>query len=320
MNNIKAVHTIEPLTDEQRSMIAAHLSCDVVQLDRCSFVRNGKVDVSVEALICRDRDDIETILELSPNLQFMYIVSAGVEKLPFKHLIERQVVVCNASGVNAQAMSQYAMAQILAHATKTRENLLSQLKHHWIRFQGTDDLQEKVLFVAGAGRSGAALAAKAKTFGMRVIGTNYPVRPVDGFDEVIQLEDFSSRIGEADYVVCALPLTKLTSRYFNRSIFRAMKNTCVFINMSRGGLVSGVDLIDALRNHELSSAVLDVFDIEPLSVDDPIWDVPGLYVTPHMAGRIDNFMDMALRVFCENIAAYDKGEQLPNKVNLSNGF
>ena len=320
MNNLKVVHSIESLTDAQRSMIAMDLSCDVVQLDRCSFVQNGEIDTSVEVLICRDRDDIESILKLCPELHFMFVVSAGVEKLPFKSLIERQIVVCNASGVNAEVMSQYAMAQILAHSAKIRDNLLSQLKRHWIRFQCTDDLYGKNLFIAGAGRSGAALAKKAKVFGMRVIGTNYPLHPVDGFDEVIQLDDFSSRIGEADYVACALPFTKLTSRYFNRSIFRAMKNTCVFINMSRGGLVSGVDLIDALRNHELSSAVLDVFDIEPLSVDDPIWDVPGLYVTPHMAGRIENFMDMALRVFCENIAAYDKGEQLPNKVNLSNGF
>ncbi len=313
------IHSLEPLTESQRGVIETRFG-SVSFLSRENIGQEKAAYANVKCLICRDRDDIGLMLKLCPKLSFLYVVSAGVEKLPFSELRLRGIVVCNAGGVNAEAMSQYAVAQILANSTKIRENLLCQQNHHWTKFQCVTDLRSQRLFIAGAGRSGALLAKKAKMLGMTVIGANLPVRQIACFDEVVSLEEFDQRINAADYVVCALPLTEQTKRHFSYDLFCRMKPSACFVNMSRGGLVSMEGLVRALSENRIHSATLDVFDEEPIASENALWDVPNLYVTPHMAGRIADFMDEAIRVFCANYQAYLQGAKEPNRIDLENGF
>lgn len=313
------IHSLEPLTDSQKEVIANSFG-SVSFLSRENIGHEMSEYANVKCLICRDRDDIGLMLKVCQKLSFLYVVSAGVEKLPFPELRLRGIVVCNAGGVNAEAMSQYAVAQILANSTKIRENLLCQQNHHWTKFQCVTDLRSQRLFIAGAGRSGTLLAKKAKMLGMIVIGASLPVRQVAFFDEVVSLAEFDQRINEADYVVCALPLTEQTERHFTYDLFCRMKSSACFVNMSRGGLVSMEGLVRALSEKRIHSATLDVFNEEPIASENALWDVPNLYVTPHMAGRIADFMDEAIRVFCSNYQAYLQGAKEPNRIDLENGF
>lgn len=313
------IHTLEPLTESQKKIITDCVGDCVCVLPRENLGEVAEL-YDVRCLICRDRDDIQSILKASPKLEFLYVVSAGVEKLPFMDLKQRDIVVCNAGGVNAEAMSQYALAQILADSAKIRENLLSQQKHYWTRFQCTADLRGKLLYIAGAGRSGSLLAKKAKLLGMRVVGASLPVMQNESFNEIVSLEEFDARVHEADYVVCALPLTRETKGHFTYELFCRMKSSACFVNMSRGGLVSTDGLVRALLEGRIHSATLDVFEREPIDPASPLWEVPNLYITPHMAGRIENFMDDAIKVFCQNYRVYLCGERPPNLIDLNNGF
>lgn len=315
-----SLYSIEPLSERLVELIKSSTENDVIYIDRSHFLEAKDEHSKVTALICRDRDDVAEIVKRCTNLSFLYIVSAGVEKLPFELLRERRIVVANAGGVNAEIMSQYAMAYILSQSARVCENLDNQRQRHWKRFQCVDDLSGKKLLVVGAGRVGSLLAHKASVFGMGIVGIKNKVCPVAGFDKIVGLDELDGELPEADFVVCALPLTTLTKRLFNRDRFSLMKSTATFINISRGGLVDEAVLVEALHNGLIKSAVLDVFDNEPLDSSSPLWGCPGLYVTPHSSGRLENFMDAAITQFTVNYNAYLAGGSVPNNVDLSNCY
>ena len=314
------LYSIEPLSPYQIELIKRSTECDVVSIERNVFFDAIEEHPKIRSLICRDRDRISDILGVCPNIQFIYIVSVGVEKLPFGLLRDKGVIVANAGGVNAEIMSQYAMAYILSQSARVCENLDNQRRRHWKKYQCVDDLSERKLLVVGAGHVGSMLAQKASVFGMRIVGIKNRVCPIAGFDKVVGLENLEEELSDADFVVCALPLTVTTSRLFNRDRFSLMKSTATFINISRGGLVDEVALVDALNNGIIKSAVLDVFDKEPLDCDSPLWECRGLYVTPHSSGRLEGFLDAAIAQFVANYNAYLIGGSIPNKVDLNNGY
>lgn len=314
------LYSIEPLSESQVELIKSSTGETVTCVDRASFLDVREEHAKVSALICRDRDNVSKIIELCPNLVFLYIVSAGVEKLPFDLLKKKNIVVCNAGGVNAEIMSQYAIAYILAQSARVCENLDNQRNHRWKKFQCVDDLAEKTLLIIGAGKVGAMLARKASAFGMRIVGIKNNVCSVPGFDKVVGLMSLNEELPKADFVICTIPLTPLTKGLFDAKRFSLMKPSATFINISRGGVVDESSLVNALQTNIIRSAVLDVFDKEPLPPDSPLWNCRGLFVTPHSSGRLECFMDAAIAQFVTNFNAYCSGDPLPNKVDLVNGY
>lgn len=314
------IHTIEPLTSFQQDILAQKTKLEVVQLDRKDFLSNINECQCIETLICRDRDQVSEILDSCPNLKLIFIVNTGVEKLPFAKLKEKGIVVCNTGGINAPIMSEYVLGAILQHSTRIKENILNQAKHHWKKFQCVDSLSGKKILIVGAGRTGQLIACKAKAFGMNVTGVKKHLGELPFFDKIVSLNALDKSLEDADYVVCVLPLTPDTYQIFDYSKFCKMKETAVFINISRGKLCVEEDIIKALDNHCLDSVVLDVFENEPLPADSPLWDCPNVIITPHSSGRLEDFMTEAIRYAANNIFAFINGLELPNKVNLENGY
>lgn len=289
-------------------------------MSRDFFFEQTEVHPLIETLICRDRDRVADIIDLCPNLRFIFIVSTGVEKLPFAKLRQHHIRVANTGGINAPIMSEYAMAYILSQSARVCENLDNQRQHFWKKFQCVDTLSGQNLLIVGAGRTGQLLAPKAKAFDMNVTGVKKHPTSLANFDRVITLSELDEALPWADYIVCAIPLTPETTGLFNCHTFSLMKPTATFINISRGGLVVQTDLIDALMESKIHSAILDVYDQEPVSIDSPLWDVPNLYMTPHSSGRLENFMDHAIQYYIYNYQAYISGVAMPNEIRLNEGY
>ena len=316
----KIAYSIEPFGKELIERFQSAVGIDFVCLDRSSFFEQKELHSSIEILLCRDRDDISKILDVCNNLKFMFIMSAGVEKLPFGKLRNRNVVVANIGGLNAPIMSEYAMSYILSTSTRMIENYENQKKHIWKKYQNVIPLTQKNLLIVGTGHIGKLIAKKAKSFDMNVVGIKKHISSVDFFDKIYGLKDLDYCLSFADFVVVCTPLTELTKGIFNKDRFSSMKEDAVFINISRGGLVCQDDLVDALKSGTIKSAVLDVFEKEPLEYDSPLWDIPNLIVTPHCSGRLPNFMSGVIDFFIENTKAFIGSQSLPNKVNLDEGY
>lgn len=313
---MKYIHSLEGLNPSQLSLIEAETKCLVRMLSIDQLLENFDEHLIVEVLICRDRDDISSIINVCSNLKLIFIVSTGVDKLPFKRLLESNIVVCNTGGLNSEIMSQYVMGYILSQSVKICENLINQTNCHWKKYQCVDSLEGKNLLIVGAGRTGQLIASKASQFGLNCVGIKNHVSKLDNFREVTTLDSLNEYLGWADYVVCTIPLTPETTYLFSYDRFCKMKPTATFVNVSRGKHVVTEDLVQALKERKIKSAVLDVFETEPLMSDDELWKVPNLYITPHTSGRLENFMDGAIRYFINNYTAFTKGETLPNRVNL----
>lgn len=308
------VCTLELLSEEANQIILDRLGLPVEYIDR-SQLSSLKVNEST-VLICRDRDNWNDIFRVFPFLRFVFILSAGVEKLPFDELLKRNIVVTNPGGINAPIMSEYAMGIILSHSIRLVENLNNKISHFWKKFQCVDSLSNQKLLIVGAGRTGQLLAHKAKAFGMNVIGVKKHICELPNFDEIVTISDIKRVLPLSDFVVCTIPLTDDTRGLFNGSLFECMKQTSYFINISRSRIVVTDDLVKSLKNGTICGACLDVFDKEPLDENDELWNVPNLIITPHSSGRLEKFTDKTIPYFIKNVKAFVSGTVIPNKVNL----
>lgn len=313
------ISSIEPLSESARLLIRNELNAEVTIIDR-STLETRTPQEETTALICRDRDRWDEIFRIFPNLKFVFIVSVGVEKLPFEILLEKSVQVANPRGVNAPIISDYVMGAILSHSTRIIENRDNQNMLYWKKFQCVDSLEGQTVLIVGAGKIGQLLARKAKVFGMKCVGVKNHIHPLENFDQVVPLDTMKEFLPMADYIVASIPLTPDTTNLFNRETFAQMKKSAYFVNISRGGLVNELDLLDALEDGVIAGATLDVFCKEPLDVHSPLWSAKNLVVTPHSSGRIENFVDRTIPYFIENYRSYINGEPLPNNVNLKDGY
>ena len=321
---INKIYSIEPLRQEHIEKISNEINVDVILLNRDSFLNlvEEATFLDIRILICRDRDNVADIIEVCANLELIFIVSTGVEKLPFSQLMQRNIRVANTGGINAGIMSEYAMGYILSQSVRVCENLINQTRHYWKKFQCVDSLSGKNLLIVGAGRTGLLLAEKAKAFRMNIVGVKKHILQSSylNFDRVISLNSIDEYLSWADYVVCTIPLTPDTEYFFDGEKFSKMSSKCCFINISRGKLIRQNDLINALREKKIKSAIFDVYEAEPILPEDELWDVPNLYMSPHSSGRLEYFLDCAIDYFISNVKAYNDGVRMPNELDLKNGY
>jgi len=142
---------------------------------------------------------------------------------------------------------------------------------------------------------------------MHVIGLTRTPRAVPGFDEVMSTDDLVTAAKRADYLINILPASKNNLDIFSKAVFDAMKPTAYFINAGRGETVDEAALIDALQSRRIAGAGLDVYRTEPLPKDHPLWDMPNVFMTPHIGGYIIEYESYALPIVLENMQLFLDG-------------
>jgi D-2-hydroxyacid dehydrogenase (NADP+) len=250
------------------------------------------------------------------KLKWLYVMSAGVEGIPFDELAQMGVRVTNASGIHVTQMSEYCIGIMIALDRKFHDCMKNQQRRIWDRNMQVTELYGKTLCIVGAGSIGCELARKAKAFDMRVVGIKRHAGPLENFDEVSGMSRFHEYLAQADYVVLLTPLTDETYHLFGAREFSLMKNSAVFINMSRGDTVDEKALTAALKSGEISAAGLDVFHNEPLEHDSELWGFENVMITPHNSGATPEYLDRAVSLFIKSYDCYSRNEALPNLVDL----
>ncbi|MBN9425641.1 MAG: D-2-hydroxyacid dehydrogenase [Burkholderiales bacterium] len=251
-------------------------------------------------------------LDLAPRLRFIQSISSGVEFFDTQALIERGIRLASASGVNAIAVAEHALALMLALIRRLHVLLDNQRKHLW-RAPATrpGELSGKTVLVIGTGSIGAHLSSLLCAFGCRVVGLRRTVSAAfAGFDEIHAFADLAEQLPRADLVVLACPLTDETRHLINAAALAQMRPSAMLINVARGGCVDEAALAAALRSGRIAGAAIDVAQTEPLAPDSPLWDLPELIITPHLAGDTPHYEDRVLAIFSENLQRLRRGEVL----------
>jgi phosphoglycerate dehydrogenase-like enzyme len=254
------------------------------------------------------------LLELGKKLRFIQSIGAGVDQFPRDELQRRGVRLASAQGVNARAVSEHAMALILAMARKLPEARDNQAKRFWRGMisdlsQREDELGGKTLLVIGLGRIGGRLAQLAKAFDLRVIGIRRnPAAGGDGADSVHGMEELKALLPQADFVALTCPLTKETENLIDADALGRMKKSAFLINAARGRCVEEGALVAALREGRIAGAGIDVTVEEPLPATSPLWTLPNAFITPHTAGETRRYEDNVLDILVENLDRLWRGE------------
>ncbi|MFL5766942.1 MAG: D-2-hydroxyacid dehydrogenase [Actinomycetota bacterium] len=263
---------------------------------------------------------LPSVWDAAGGLRWIQTASAGVDRLLFPALVESDVVVTNARGVFDEPIAEWVLAAILAFATELANSVRDTAAHRW-EHRTTERAQGKRLLVAGPGPIGRAAGRLARGIGMEVEAVGTRARDAEEpFDRILGPQSFSEALGGADYVLDAMPLTSQTRHAFDAGAFAAMKPSARFLNVGRGGTVDTEALVEALRTDAIAGAALDVFEEEPLPQDHPLWSMPNVIISPHMAGDVSDWEERVVEVFLDNLSRFADGRPLRNVIDKERGF
>ncbi len=272
--------------------------------------------------------EIEVLFALRPprghwaraeRLRFVQIMGAGVDALLPAPDLPAHVRVANGRGISGDVMAEYALHWMLHFARRADRNAAQQTRKEW-RMYAPWSLSGATCGILGMGAIGQAVAERAKAFGMRVLATQRSPKPFAAADEVLASEETERVLAESDYVVVILPLTPETRGSLDATLLSKMKSEAVLINMARGEIVDEAALAAMLREERLRGAAVDVFAEEPLPETSPLWEVPNLIVTPHVAGFSRDYLPVSFEIFAENVRRFEAGEPLRNEIDPARGY
>ncbi|HEV8045500.1 MAG TPA: D-2-hydroxyacid dehydrogenase, partial [Rubrobacter sp.] len=270
-----------------------------------------------EVLYDFPRGHVGDLTEVAPKLRWVQGSMAGAGEVAQKAgLQDTDVVVTTASGIYSGPLAEFVLMAMLQHANNLDRLRRDRAGKVWRR-GATGTLERKTLCVVGVGSIGRAIAARARPFGMRVVGVKRTVREDDAAweyaDELYATADLRTALGEADYVAVTLPGTPETRHLLDAEAIAAMKPGAYFSNVGRGTVVDEAALVEALRSGHLSGAALDVFEVEPLPEDSPLWELENVVVSAHTTDVVPELINSAQTdLFCENLRRYLAGEELVN--------
>ncbi len=274
--------------------------------------------------------------EMAPNLRWVQVTSAGVDRLIEHPLFDtHDVLLSTASGIHAVTMAEHALALMLACARHIPALLRHQAAHEWPReahrLLEPRLLRGATLGIVGYGSIGRELGRLGRALGMQILATKREaMRPGERVEYTLPgigdpdgtlshrlypPQALKSMLKDCDYVVVLTPRTPETENIFDAEAIAAMKPGAVLINLARGGIVDEAALLQALQSGALAGAGFDVFATEPLPEDSPLWAAPNLIISPHIAGAMPDYLDRAVDVFVENLRRYVAGREMVNVVD-----
>ncbi len=242
-------------------------------------------------------------------VRWVHYGGAGIDHLaPWN---PAQVTVTNSAGIASAAIAEYTLGAIYALNMRLPAFMHAQAERRWSAGEVTVSAGQ-TLCVVGLGHIGKSIAKLARTVGFRVIGVRKSGAAMDAADAVYPADRLAEALAQADHTAVIVPLTAQTRGLIGAKEIAAMKPGSTLINVSRGGVVEEAPLIAALEKNHLGGAVLDVFSAEPLPAGSPLWGLPNVIATPHIAGSFTGWERAAAEVFCENLRRYLAGTPLAN--------
>ena len=247
--------------------------------------------------------------ELPDAVDWVALKTAGIEDFLNAGLLDDRRVWTNASGFYAENVAEHALALLLAGLRQIN----TAVTRHWDKERidtSVRSLHGSTVAIVGAGGIGASLGRRLKACGARVVAVNRSGREVPGADEVRRSAELDSVWSSVDHVVLAAPSTPETRHMINAESLAALPDHAWIVNVARGPLVDEEALYRALVGGEIAGAALDVTDPEPPAEDHPLWSLPNVIITPHVANPASGLTREMAPWLAENVRRFAAGEEL----------
>ncbi len=283
------------------------------------------------------------MLARADRLRWVQAFTVSLEHYIFPALVEHPAQLTNMRGLFGDVIADQVMGYVICFARNLHTYIRNQVEHRWETVgdessrvnnaagpgvvnamdQATLFLPSSVMGIVGLGAIGAEIARRALAFGITVRAVDrYPDRvpAPQGVESVWGLDRLDDLLSTSDFVVIAAPHTPETERLFDANVIGKMKSSGYLINIGRGAIVVLDDLVKALQTRQIAGAALDVFEVEPLPADHPLWTFPNVILTPHTAGYSTAIAGRHFATLLDNVRRFTRGEPLLNVVDKALWF
>ena len=288
--------------------------------DRTKFI-NAEVEEALQTAEVVIGQPEPRLIKPDMPLKFIQMTWAGSELYTSRLQFPQGISVANVAGYAfGPIVSQYVVGQILALTQNLAFYSHQQLTHRWDDIGPVMTLEGANVIIFGAGDIGSHVASKLRAFGVgRIVGVcNNISEEREYFDKLVTLPQAEGQLPNMDIIVCCLPSTPKTAKYFNAHRFSRVKKGAVLVNVGRGDFIEPDALYMALSDGTLRGAALDVTDPEPLPLNHRLWQHPYCVITPHIAGRSFGHdagtENRICKICCDNLRRYVAGEPLTHQV------
>jgi phosphoglycerate dehydrogenase-like enzyme len=275
-----------------------------------ALFRSGKEvtgDLSdIDVMIMFGIEVADFMLAGAQRLKWIQSLATGVDHFLRCPSLKPNVLITSGRGIHGPPMREQVVYMMMAISRDAVRAVGDQKAHFWER-RLWSTLHGKIAVIAGTGIVGSAIAELLKALGMHVIGVTREPRDAAGFDEMIATDRLADAARRADFVINMLPASDDNIGRFDAAIFGAMKPSAYYISAGRGQTVDEAALLAALRERRIAGAALEVFQTEPLPADSPFWDLPNVFITPHIGGYVIEYEDFIMPLIVDNMRLFLAG-------------
>ncbi|MES2755590.1 MAG: D-2-hydroxyacid dehydrogenase [Pseudomonadota bacterium] len=302
-----------------RPLLEPHLPADldIVWFASREDAAREIVDADIAWVDLQGSRDTAAVIALGEKLRWVSTLRAGIDAYDVAKLRAKGTVLTNGTGINANAVAEYAVMGMLVAAKRYDQVVRQADTHEWtIVAPGTTELAGGSALIVGYGTIGRLIGERLLAFGMSVTGVTR-----SGRDGTLTPGAWKARIGEFDWIVLAAPSTGDTQALIGADELAAMQPSAWLVNMARGDMIDQDALIEALTSRRIAGAFLDTVEPEPLPSDHPLWTAPNALLSMHLSGRSQTTMfQRAAALFVDNLHAFVAGRPLRNVVDLAAGY
>lgn len=255
----------------------------------------------------------------NPGLRWVHTMAAGggaqVKAAALTQEEMAGVEFTTSAGAHGDTLAEFALFGVLAGAKDLPRLRRQQAEKLWTPRWAMKQVFQMTVLVVGMGNIGRVTAQRFAALGARVIGVNRTVREVEGVEQVFGTAELAEVVGQADAIVNTLPQASDTDKLISREVLARVKPGVIFASTGRGTCVDEEALVEALQDGRVGFAAMDVFAVEPLPQDSPLWEMENVIVSPHTGALNDAEDGIIARMFAENARRLLDGEPLVNAVD-----
>lgn len=314
---MKVYFTFDPRPDLKPPLIEA--------FPQVNFVFGRKIDEGelpdTDVLVTYGEDLDEGKIEIAQQLKWIFVVSAGIEKMPIQAIADRNILVSNVRGIHKKPMAESILAHILSIKRTLPYMYNNQQNKRWEKKGKPTELNGSTALILGPGAIGGEIGRLLQAFEVYTIGCNRSGNPAEFMNETYSFNELENLLPKADLVISVLPSTEETTHFIKYEHFQLMKDEAIFMNFGRGNLVETDAIVRAMKEYLIFHAVLDVFEEEPLPVDHPLWEMDNVSISPHCSSHSSRYLERSFEIFKRSLDKWLKGEvDIENKMEILRGY
>lgn len=314
---MRVYFTFDPRPDLKESLVNDFPEVDFIFHNRVDNEELSKAQV----LVTYGEDLTDESIRLAENVEWIFVASAGIEKMPAKAIADRGIVVSNVRGIHKKPMAESILAHLLSIKRVLPFIYEHQAKKEWNQKTKLYELNGSKALILGPGAIGSEVGRMLQAFDVYTIGVNRSGNSVPYMNETYQINQLKELLPKVDIVISILPSTEETRYLLTYEDFKLMRKEAVFMNFGRGDLVKTEDLVKALEEKQIFHAVLDVFEEEPLPQNSKLWELDNATVSPHISSRSSRYLERSFEIFKPSLKKWMNGDRdIENKMEVLRGY